>query len=114
MEWLRRLAVNIGVVWLFCLAALVALRMLNGEIATRGLLRTKTGGRLGSVSPERVQLLLITLAAAATYANRVIQSRSTGRLPEFDNVWLGLLGASNSTFLVTKLLRLLASNSNRH
>jgi hypothetical protein len=84
------------------LAALVAYGIAGGEINVRGLLRRKGGGRDVAISPERLQLLLTTVAAAATYLARAAAARMTGRMPDVSGLELFGVGASHATYLVAK------------
>lgn len=95
----------VGMLWLLALAALVALGMLTGTINTRGLLSEKRGPARGRISPERVQLLLATLAAASTYVNQAVVGAGTGNLPEVPDVWLALMGGSYGIYLAGKAVR---------
>ncbi len=90
--------------WLLALLALVAVRMLSGQISLRGLLHEKTAAGPGAVSGARVQLLLATIAAAATYITDTLAATPAGGLPEINTAWLGVLGASNGIHLVAKLV----------
>src|SRR5215210_6681151 len=49
------------------LGGIVGYQLLSGKINFKGLLFEKKGSRIGGYSPLRLQLLLITLAAAAYY-----------------------------------------------
>jgi hypothetical protein len=95
-----RIAVAEGYIFLFALLAIIALRLLTGDIRTRGLIqgRTATGSRF--VSAGRVQLLIATLAAAAQYLTQASQSQQ--KLPEVPREWLLLLGGSQVLYLGTK------------
>ncbi len=90
--------------WLLALLALVAVRMLNGQISLRGLLHEKAAAGLGAVSGARVQLLLATIAAAATYITDTLAATPSDGLPEINTAWLGVLGASNGIHIVAKLV----------
>ena len=95
---LRMVAVGM----MFVLAAAVAMGLLSGSINTRGLLSTKTPHGLGTVSPSRVQLLLISLASAVHYVQLVIQSPDTTTLPVPPAAWLTAFGASNAVYVLGK------------
>ena len=92
------------------LFAIVAFRLLNGDINTRGLLMRKHGIR--RVSPERIQLLLFTLAAASNYLNNVLKD-PRGDLPDVSNTWLYLLGGSHATYLGAKAFSVVRSKSKK-
>jgi hypothetical protein len=73
--------------------------MLVGAISLDGLLSSKDG----RFSPERLQLLAMTIAGAATFA---VQSLTDGRLYEFpEHLFVPLLVGSHSIFLIGKTLR---------
>jgi hypothetical protein len=89
--------------FLGALAAIVGAKVLSGGINTRGLLRRKGSADDVEASPERVQLLLSTIAMAGTYLDLVFKQTSTGRLPDIPDSWLGALGASHLLYVGTKL-----------
>jgi hypothetical protein len=95
-------------VWAFllALACLVIIKMLNGDIVTSGLLCGRISSRPSNdnqyFSPERLQLLVLTLAAAAYYLSLVMENPQQGSLPEVQATWPGLLGASNMVYLAGK------------
>jgi hypothetical protein len=77
------------------LAALIAYRLVTGQINTNGLLNDKATGK---IDPGRIQLLVATVVAATAYlgdwnafADQSVQT-----------VAGGLLGASNIYYLVQK------------
>lgn len=97
-----RLVAAFALFWLSALAAVVAIGLLTRRISLRGLLGRKGDRVTGSACPERVQLLLVTLAIASTYAVRVAQAVDRSRLPDIDVPWLaGALG-SHGVFLASK------------
>jgi len=89
-------------VWGFLglLGAIVVYRLLTRQINLRGLLLRKNGS--GSLSPERVQLLLATLAFGGKYLSDVFQSQDSGRLPDIDPQWLYALGGSSALYVLGK------------
>lgn len=95
---------------------LILLRMLTGEINTRYLLWGRRNDGTRYFSPERVQLLLATIAIAIQY---VLQARKAtdGNMPTLPSGSLELLGLSNATYLAGKgwmmLRRLLPSDQER-
>ena len=100
------------------LAAVVALRLLTGDINTRYLLygtmtgRKKNEGRY--FSPERVQLLAFTVGAALYYLTQVMASASSGKFPAIPENWLTVLGGSNAIYLGGKTYsRWFASNQSQ-
>lgn len=87
-------------VQLFLLAMLVivATGLLTGQINTKGLLRKKEGDR--SFSPERVVVLLASMATAFQYLSQVVKDSS--HLPDVAQNWLLLLGGSHALYLARK------------
>src|SRR5271165_5506665 len=88
-----------GLGFLYGLAAVVACQVLTGQINLQGIIRRKDG--TGQTSPERIQLLLATIAAAARYAAQVAQA-PPGTLPDIDPSWLYLMGGSSSIYVFHK------------
>lgn len=90
-----------ALIWLMmgALAAIVAFGLLAGSINTRYLFygQRKNGQRY--FSPERVQLLLITLWVALNYLLNVVNSPHTQSLPDVDQNTLALLGGSQLLYL---------------
>ena len=91
--------------FLTLLAAFVALGVLNGTIVTSGLCAQKTGDTKGQVSPERVQLLLFTISAAATYVVSAVTSTDHTTLPPIDGAWLAVGAGSNGIYAISKTIR---------
>lgn len=85
--------------FLFGLAAVVAFQLLTGQINLMGLLRRKDNS--GQTSPERIQLLLATIAAAARYAAQVAQA-PPGTMPDIPSNWIYLMGGSSSLYVLQK------------
>jgi hypothetical protein len=85
--------------FLYGLAVVVAYQILTRQINLQGMLQRKDGS--GQTSPERIQLLLATIAAAARYAAQVAQA-PPGTLPDIDNNWLYLMGGSSSIYVLHK------------
>ena len=101
---IARVTIAVAVVFLATLASVVAVRILNGEINTNGLLRRK-GSRAGDeVSPERVQLLISTFVIASMYLQEAIRLRGTGRMPLIPDSWLAAQGASQIVYLGAKAM----------
>ncbi len=85
--------------FLYGLAALVAYRLLTRQINLSGLLSRKTDG--GAVSPERVQLLLATMALSVKYLVEVAHN-SSGAMPDVDANWLYVFGGSSGIYASVK------------
>ena len=86
--------------FLYALAALVAFRILNGRISTRGLLRDPQSG---GISTLRLQLLIATALAAASYAAAISQ-QTTCHFPAVDARLLALVGASNGLVILEQAI----------
>jgi|ERR1700756_5428840 len=103
--------------FLLALAAMVAGRLLSGQINTRNLLYGRindTGQPIldanGAIisrrtsdsayfSPERLQLLLLTLGAAFYYLTQVLNNPNPGTLPSIPDSWTATLAGSNAVYL---------------
>ena len=94
--------------FLYALAAVIVYQMLTGRINLSGLLISKDGS--GGTSPERVQLLLATLATAASYLTEVAKNQ-TGTMPEINTNWLYLMGGSSGLYAVRKAWKMWNRNS---
>lgn len=79
-------------------AALVVVRMLDGTIRTRGLLRDRRTGRSSALS---VQKLITTLAFASTYAASIRDSHGSS-LPPVSAEMLALVGGSNALVMINR------------
>lgn len=102
---------------LLALATIVAGQLLTGQINTKNLLhgRIKDTGQPirdanGNItarkttdtayfSPERVQLLLLTLGAAFYYLTQVLNNPHPGSLPAVPDSWTETLAGSNVLYL---------------
>ena len=84
------------------LLAVIAAQMLGGEINTKGLLYGADSNGNRSLSPGRIQLLLLTMAAAGQYLTQVLGNLNQNTLPPVNNELIaGLLG-SNAVYLTGK------------
>src|SRR4051812_1315710 len=99
-----RATIAVAIVFLATLVSIIAVRLLNGEINSRGLLHRKGARTRDDVSPERVQLLIATLVIASMYVQEAIRLRGTGRLPEVPDSWLAAQGASQLVYLGAKAM----------
>jgi hypothetical protein len=99
------------------LVSIVAYRLLTGQIKMGGLLFDKTAGetgeKLGSYSPARVQLLMLTLAVASYYLFQIVNQLHCGQtgFPDLPQKYLLILGASNSLYLGGKTYSLFGGPS---
>ncbi|MBV9761852.1 MAG: hypothetical protein JO340_14925 [Acidobacteriaceae bacterium] len=86
------------------LTALVAYQLLTRRINTQNLFcGVRRDGRK-YFSPERVQLLIFTVAAAFQYLRSVMLVRHTGQFPPVPKGMLELVGSSNVLYLAGKSL----------
>jgi hypothetical protein len=85
--------------FLYLMAAAVACQMLIGRINVAGLFQQKDGS--AQTSPERIQLLLATIAAAANYAGEIAKTTS-GNMPDVSSNWLYLMGGSSGLYVARK------------
>src|ERR1700682_2265069 len=92
LDWAYRLLVG-------SLAAVVGLQILNGRINTKGLFEGQRGDGSRYFSPERIQLLMVTLAAAAKYISSVMANPHVGAMPDVPQEWLQLMGGSHAVYL---------------
>lgn len=96
-------AENAILVFLAVLVAIIAFKLLVGEINTSGLLEDK---QTGALSPGRIQLLGTTLIAAGTYVIELVQTLTPGQLPQHvlsvDKELLWLAGGSQLLYLSGK------------
>jgi hypothetical protein len=104
MESLATLARAEVVVFFSILLALVGYRLLAGGINTSGLLTDKSRCGGGALSPERVQLLLVTLAVAGYILSELPAMRETRRVAVAVPELAYLLGGSQSVYLARKFL----------
>lgn len=86
------------VAFLYALAATVFVQVLVGRIKFDGLFSQKGASQ---TSPGRIQLLLATLAASASYLGQVANS-TDGKMPNVDANWLYLFGGSSSIYALEK------------
>ena len=100
--------------FLYSLIAVIGYQLFTRQINVRGLLLQKTGRRNGPerVSPGRIQLLLATIAASASFLNAVASSKD-GKMPDFDPHWLYVLGASSGIYTLEKAFAAWSSTRSR-
>jgi len=98
--------------WLTALGAIVFMRLLNGSIRTDGLLSTQLGG---GVSPERVQLLIASLIAAAVYAADSLSNPPIAGEPLRDvpDALLTAMAGSQLVYLGGKMMRQIKSGDDK-
>jgi hypothetical protein len=88
-----------GLGFLGLLAALIAFRLLSGKINLKGLLASKNGGP--EVSPERVQLLLATLAMCMSYLGKALHGTGNS-LPDISPQMLYVFAGSSTLYASVK------------
>jgi hypothetical protein len=93
--------------FLGALVAIVAYRLLTGQINTNYLLYGTKKDGTKYFSPERLQLLVFTLGTAMFYLSTVLENRSSGVLPDVPNETLVLLGGSHAIYLAGKAYMML-------
>lgn len=95
-------------IFLLALAGIIAVKLLNGEINTKGLFHGRISKRARNqdqyFSPERVQLMLVTLGAAFYYLSLVLNNPKPGTFPDLPQSWPTALGGSNAVYLGGKAL----------
>ncbi|HTB14964.1 MAG TPA: hypothetical protein VK752_25505 [Bryobacteraceae bacterium] len=84
--------------FVYGLAAIVALKLLTGQINTRYLLHGMRRDGTRYFSPERVQMLLATIIVALQYL-LLVRHAAPGQMPELPNGSLQLLGLSHVIYL---------------
>jgi len=88
--------------FLALLAATLAYRMLTGRLSLHGLFADKTRGQ--DVSPERVQLLISTLAISARMVGQAVHGGNA--LPQVSTQDLAVFGASSGVYMSVKAAKM--------
>ena len=83
-------------VWLAAVVILIAYRILTGRISLQGLF-TMDGDQF---SPERLQLILVTVGLLAAYAQ---QALGAGLMPPVSSVVIAVFAASHAVYLGGKV-----------
>jgi hypothetical protein len=86
--------------FVYGLAFVVVYELLTSRINMKGLFIDKSGS--GRLRPERVQLLIATVALASKYLVDVSSTTMTA-LPPLDAGWLYLFGGSSGVYVARKL-----------
>lgn len=94
-------------VFLLALAGIILVQLLTGSINTHNLLCGRIAGASRKedryyFSPERVQLLILTLAAALNYLDLVFTNSQPGKFPDVPQTWPAIVGGSNFIYLSGK------------
>jgi hypothetical protein len=96
-------ATTILVVFLFVLLFVVAVKMLNGDILTDGMLSHESGG---DIDPERLLMLIGTIMGAFAYLSYGLSKGAhDGALPDIPEELLTALGGGNLFYLSGKIFR---------
>jgi hypothetical protein len=97
-----------GVLLLFGAFGMIAVLILDGSIRLDGLLYGTRGDGTKYFSPERVQLLLFTLAVAFQLLSSVL--RNPTDFPDVPASWIAMLGGSHVVYLGGKALAVFLGN----
>jgi hypothetical protein len=89
--------------FLFALSALLGYRLLTRRLPLAGLLATKDA-KARAVSPERVQLLIATLAVSANLLGGSLHSPD-GTMPDVSGTWVAIFGGSGGLYAAVKAFR---------
>jgi hypothetical protein len=91
------------IVFLAGFGATIVIKLLNGGINTTGLLYGRISGRPAATSlyfsPERAQLLAITIISAVHYLTLVITNPTPGTFPPIPESLAEIVGGSNVLYL---------------
>jgi hypothetical protein len=91
--------------WTFGLIAVISYKLVTGQINLDGLLSQADGS---GISPERIQLLLISLASLSTLAKEALANRAMPQPSDLTLVLSGF-GGSQAIYIVGKYARYLVS-----
>jgi hypothetical protein len=95
----------------FCaLSALLVYRALTGKLILSGLLLDKPHSN--AISPERVQLLIATLAVSIMYLSRVIHGDGTV-MPNISTSTLAVFGGSSGIYAAVKAAKFWGGNRSK-
>src|SRR5437762_2862305 len=56
-------------------------------------------------SPERFQLLLITVAASFEYVRLIVDNLASGKIPDVPQHWIQIFGGSNALYFRLRVIR---------
>jgi hypothetical protein len=110
MNWIQLAIIWTVGLFLGGMFAVVVWGLLTQRINTAGLMYGRRRDRSTYFSPERVQLLVLTIAAAGQYLFSVL-TRKGCALPDAPPQLVALLGASHSIYLAGKALAILKKRS---
>jgi hypothetical protein len=104
MELLTKLAtIEVGILVGGCFAV-VAYKLVIGEISLAGLLYSKEPAGRAAFSPARLQLLIFSAAVAAIYLGEVIAHPRQDSLPHLPLSVVIALGGSHALYLGGKMV----------
>ncbi len=103
MELLTKLATIEAGILVGGYFAVVAYKLVTGEISLAGLLYTKEPGGRAAFSPVRLQLLIFTVAVATLYLGEVIAHPRQNSLPHLALGVVVALGVSQAVYLGGKV-----------
>lgn len=84
--------------------AVVLLKIATGEISFAYLLYTKNAAGRWTYSPNRLQLLILTLGVAGTYLYSVMVNPRVDSLPDVPMSVIAALGVSHVSYLGSKAI----------
>ncbi len=93
--------------WLAGGAALILYGLMKGAIRTDGVLRD---GTTGEITPDRVQLLLVTVSGTIGYVIDALDHVGAAKLPDISPTMLTAVSASQLLFLIPKFIRRVRSS----
>ncbi|HVT60821.1 MAG TPA: OpgC domain-containing protein [Thermoanaerobaculia bacterium] len=99
-----RIAACAGFIVIVGFSCVVLWRVLTGEVSLKGLLNSKAPGDRRSLSPARLQLLIISTVIAVGYLHAVIVSPRWNALPRPPGGVIAVLGGSQAVYLAAKAL----------
>jgi len=102
MEPSRLLSLEV-LLFLGLLTALLVYRMLTRRVSLSGLFANKQTGQ--SMSPERLQLFVATLAMSAQYVGQVAHGDGKS-MPDVSAQWLTIFGASSGIYAAVKAAKM--------
>lgn len=87
-------------VWIFVLGLMfiVGYQILTGKINAKEMLFDKENNN-GTVSPGRVQLLMLTMISAIYYISKVVNNQNPEQLPAVPEELIWVLAGSNTVYL---------------
>ncbi len=97
--YLVKLATIAGAILAGGFFGVVLLKVVTGEISFTHLLYTKDAAGRWTYSPNRLQLLILTVGVAANYLHSVMVNPRVNSLPDLPMSVIAALGASHVSYL---------------